>query len=241
MNQFVFSLHELVIRNEKHVLRIEDISFSVGNKSCAIALIGESGIGKTTIFKSLFPIYIRNWSLKPGFSFSAHHSFNNKLYTDKEIKSNRMPTTIGFASQLPFFIEECSASDNIFFPMKWTRNSTITNEQKKDYIEKWGLTKIAEKPMSILSGGQRQLVNLARALVLHPGVVIIDECFSSMNEEMAKKYIAFLSKEYSSTCFIVTSHRKTDIRNFGCPVLNLKRQQTRRGHFVVTTRRRVDA
>ncbi|WP_369334490.1 ATP-binding cassette domain-containing protein [Candidatus Thiosymbion oneisti] len=53
-------------------------------------------------------------------------------------------------------------------------------------MEKWGLGDFAEKPLSILSGGQRQLVNLARALVIKPGIVIIDECFSSMNENMAK-------------------------------------------------------
>lgn len=241
MNRFTFLLRELVISNKRHMLRIEDVSFSVGNESCAVALIGESGMGKTTIFKSLFPRYISDWSQEPGFQFSAEHAFNDKPYTDTEIRNNQMPTTIGFASQLPFFIEDCSAVDNIFFPLKWSKKNNLTNDQKQVYLEKWQLGHIAKKPMSILSGGQRQLVNLARALVLHPGVVIIDECFSSMNEEMAKKYIKFLANEYSNTCFVVTSHRKTDIRNFNCAILKLERVQTRRGYSVVTANGEVNA
>jgi ABC-type multidrug transport system ATPase subunit len=235
MNSFLFSLDELVIKNKEHVLRIKNVTFSVGNESCAVALIGESGIGKTTIFKSLFPRYVADWSLEPGFRFIANHTFKGVPFTDNEIKKNQIPTIIGFASQLPYFIEEHTARENVFFPLRWAKSNGFDVEEKQAYLEKWELNDIADKPMSILSGGQRQLVNLARALVLRPGVVIIDECFSSMNEEMARHYIAFLSSKYSETCFVVTSHRRTDIEHFNCPILRLNREERGR-EFVVTAK-----
>ena len=101
-------------------------------------------------------------------------------------------------------------------------------------MEKWKLDSLATKPLSILSGGQRQMVNLARTLVIKPDVVIIDECFSSMNEALAESYITLLKDEYCDVCFIVTSHRKSDIERFECAALKLKKEQTNRGYSVVT-------
>ncbi len=241
MKKFSFLLQELVITNKRHTLHVENISFSIGQSSNTVALIGESGMGKTTIFKSLFPRYIENWSLEPGFRFAANHSYDNVPFTNQDIRQNKLPTSIGFASQSPFFLEDYTASDNIFYPLDWTKRGNFSADEKNCYLDKWKISKLADKPLSILSGGQRQLVNLARALVINPKIVIIDECFSSMNESMAKQYISFLKEDYPDTYFIVTSHRKTDIRTFDCAILNLKRVDTKRGHSAVTAKREVHA
>ncbi|MCI5164434.1 MAG: hypothetical protein D3917_20965 [Candidatus Electrothrix sp. AX5] len=42
---FKFSLNELVLTNDKRELRVEGINFDVGKTNCAVALIGESGMG----------------------------------------------------------------------------------------------------------------------------------------------------------------------------------------------------
>nr|WP_279381418.1 ATP-binding cassette domain-containing protein [Candidatus Thiosymbion oneisti] len=127
-------------------MHIEDISFSIGNESCAVALVGESGMGKTTIFKSLFPRFINDWSIEPGFRFSAKHSFNNTSYTDREIQRNIMPTTIGFASQLPFFLEEHTASDNIF-SSKLDETRPLLNRRKKCLFGKVGIGRLRRKTL----------------------------------------------------------------------------------------------
>lgn len=231
---FSFSLNELVVKNDKHVLHIEGIKFVVGGDSCAVALIGDSGMGKTTIFKSLFPKYIELWNVNPQHRFSANHSFNGSDFTEVEIQQNRLPLRIGFANQLPYFLEDHTASENIFFPLRWTKTDQLSEEERSQYIAKWKLNRLAESRLSILSGGERQMVNLARAMVINPDVVIIDECFSSMNEKLAESYITLLKNEYSDVCFIVTSHRHSDIEHFECEALNLKKERARRGCFVVT-------
>jgi ABC-type multidrug transport system ATPase subunit len=223
-----------VITDKKHILHIEGINFTIGEDSCAIAMIGESGVGKTTIFKSLFPKYIELWSADKRFRFSAEHSFNGKTFNEKSIQQNKLPLRIGFANQLPYFLEEHTASENIFFPLKWKKANQMSTETRKEYLDKWELSNLAKKPLSILSGGQRQMVNLARSIVIEPDALIIDECFSAMNDELAEWYITFLKNEYSNICFIITSHRKSDIEKFECTTLKLKKEQTIRGYFVVT-------
>ncbi|MCI5119853.1 MAG: ATP-binding cassette domain-containing protein [Candidatus Electrothrix sp. AUS4] len=234
MPLFNFSLNELVLKNDTHELRVEGIKFKVGKDNCAVALIGESGMGKTTIFKSLFPKYLELWRMSKQHRLSVNHSFNGDKFDEIDIQKNRLPLTIGFANQSPYFLEENSTTDNIFFPLKWTNTSQISSEKQLEYLSTWRIDNIAAKPLSILSGGQRQIVNLARVMVTKPDVLIIDECFSSMNEKLAKFYITLLKENYSDVCFIVTSHRHSDIEQFECTSFTLKKEQGRAGYFVVT-------
>lgn len=229
-----FSLNELVLKNDKHELHIEGINFEVGKTHGAVALIGESGLGKTTIFKSLFPKYIELWRLNSQHRFSANHSFDGKEFNEVDIQKNALPIKIGFANQLPYFLEGNTTLDNIFFPLKWTNANNLSQEKRVQYIETWSLADLAAKPLSLLSGGERQIVNLARAMVTNPDVVIIDESFSSMNEKLAEAYIYLLKDNYPDVCFIVTSHRHSDIVQFECPVFTLKKELGRAGHLVVT-------
>ena len=93
---------------------------------------------------------------------------------------------------------------------------------------------MAKNKIGILSGGEKQLINVARMLVLRPEIAIIDECFSSMNEEMAFKYINIIMHNFKDVIFIVTSHRKSDISVFGCKFIRLKKEKRRSGDYYVT-------
>ena len=97
------------------------------------------------------------------------------------------------------------------------------------------LEDLAERQLSILSGGQRQLVNIARTMVLKPRLAIIDECFSSMNEEMARKYIDIIKRGFPNCFFLLTSHRQADVQYFGSEAMRLTKNQYKSGQTYVTT------
>lgn len=233
MAKFCFDLRELTISNRNHSLMIEGINFTLEPPHRSMSLLADSGIGKTTIFKSLFSKYIELWSIEKPFRFECKHSYNKYSFDNKDIQKNRIPISIGFASQFPYFLESQTGYQNIFAPLKW-RKINWSEEEKEKHIELFCLQNIASRQLSILSGGERQLINIARMMVLSPSIAIIDECFSSMNEQMAHTHINILKDKFPNTLFLITSHRTNDINSFSGKSLSLKRKQYKSGKFFVT-------
>ncbi|GAB6283077.1 MAG: hypothetical protein STSR0008_18320 [Ignavibacterium sp.] len=230
---FDFKLNRLSIQNRKSSLTIEGIDFKLDEKEKSFAILGDSGMGKTTIFKSLFSRYIQYWALEKKFTFDCLHTYKGKNFNNNDIIKNVNIPLIGFATQSPYFFNTENVSDNLFRPLDW-KNKKWTEQNKKEYIKLFEIEDLSTKSIDILSGGQKQLINIARMLVLNPSIAIIDECFSSMNEDMAKKYIDLIKNKFSDIIFLITSHRKTDINHFGCKYITLKKEKYKGGGFYVT-------
>ena len=64
MGSFKFNLKKLRIGHRGRSLTIEGVNFELAQEQHSMAILGESGMGKTTIFKSLFPKYISLWELE---------------------------------------------------------------------------------------------------------------------------------------------------------------------------------
>lgn len=230
---FAFNLNRLSIHNQKSSLTIEGIDFVLKENEKSYAILGDSGIGKTTIFRSLFYRYIQYWALEKNFIFDCNHNYNGNAFNHENIRKNKNIPSIGFATQSPYFFYTESVIDNLFKPLKW-KNIVWNEAAKSNYIKLFELEELTNKNIDILSGGQRQLVNIARMLVLKPNIAIIDECFSSMNEDMAKKYIDVLKNQFSDIIFLITSHRKADITHLGCNYISLKKEEYKGGGYYVT-------
>ena len=229
MKHFKFHLKKLKISRHSTSLTIEGINFELEKGDQSVAILGESGMGKTTIYKSMFTKYISLWEANKPFEFECEHNLHDITINQNTIKNAKLKQTIGFATQIPYFFNSKNARDNIFSPLKW-KKIIWSDDQKEKYIEKLNLKDIAEKEVSILSGGQRQLVNIARMLVLNPTVAIIDECFSNMNEKMAHKYMDIIKQLFPDCFFLLTSHRSSDVEYFGCKIINLTHMMYRSGH-----------
>jgi len=233
MTGFKFDLKELTIGDKKHTLTIEGIHFCLNSPERSIALLGDSGMGKTTIFRSLLSKYVQKWSLHSSFRFDCVHKLNDREFSAEDIQNDRRIVKIGFATQFPYFFESQTVFENVFAPLKW-KKLKLDRKNKEEYLKKFGLDTLTQKSISILSGGQRQLANIARMLVVKPQLAIIDECFSSMDEKMAYEKIKFILDYFNDIIFLVTSHRQSDVEAFGGKVIRLKKEQHRSGKFYVT-------
>ena len=72
-------------------------------------------------------------------------------------------------------------------------------------------TSVGEKGIT-LSGGQKQRIALARALLMNPKVLILDDSFSNLDSEMEEKLLQNLNDYYKETTKIIISHRLSAIR-----------------------------
>jgi len=178
---------------------LKDISFSVeqGEKT---AFIGANGSGKSTNFLCLDGI------LKPQ---SGRILYNNKpiSYSKKELLDLR--SKVGIVFQEPDnqlfaanVVQEISFG---LFNMKLPRNEI--EKKVEDIIDYMGITPFSQKPVHLLSGGQKKQVALADILVMEPVVLLMDEPVSALDPihtRMLHEKITELPKE--GITIIVSTH-----------------------------------
>lgn len=184
---------------------------------------------KQTIFRNL------NFSAKAGeFVIILGRSGTGKstlLYLiDKDIKMQKgkiqiMPENVivSLVFQSPTFIKNISVIDNIKIPLiaKGIDKKTIS-EKSECILKKIGIYDLKDRNIDELSGGQLARVQIARALIVNPDVLLLDEPTGSLDEENAK-YFIFLFKELSLNILVImVTHRENFAYAYGDKVYLLE-------------------
>lgn len=184
------------------VLKGIDLTINEGE---VVAIVGASGAGKTTLLHIL-------GSLENA---SKGHVFidNTELGSLKKDKLAAFRNQkMGFVFQFHQLLPEFTALENVMMP------ALIANIAKKEaekralkHLEFFGLLDRLEHRPSELSGGEKQRVAVARALVNNPSVIFADEPTGNLdthNRDELHKLIVQLRESYHQT-FIVVSHDQT--------------------------------
>lgn len=166
---------------EKLVLKDINITFNVGEM---VAIIGESGGGKTTLAK----IIIGLEELNSG----------KILYEGVQLKGLRKRefkycADIQYIFQDPYAAleENKTVREVLGEPIKICKRhkrNTLTSVEALEIVDK-NLLSYLDKKIENLSGGQRQKVSIARALIPIPKVIIADECTSMLDEESSDEVL----------------------------------------------------
>lgn len=101
--------------------------------------------------------------------------------------------------------------------------SAVSNEKTaKKYLCKLGLENELDSPPSSLSGGMKRRVALARALAFESQLVILDEPFKGLDENLKKDIIELIKEESQTRAFIIVTHESTDTDLLGGKVFELR-------------------
>lgn len=177
-----------------------NINFEL-NEGEMLTILGPNGVGKTTLIKCLLGFS----QLNQGNIF-----FDNKLY--KDINKKIFWKKISYVPQ----IKEFNFSYDVKSMIMLGRNPYIgfmKMPEKNDYyevekiIELFNLEKIKNKSMNNLSGGEKQMVLIARAMVSNPEMMIIDEPELNLdisNQDKIFKILNKLIKNKKVSCIINT-------------------------------------
>ena len=190
---------------DKKVNVLKNINVSI-KKGDFIALVGESGSGKTT-----FSDLIMNF-----------HSFKNgNINIDdidiRNINVNSLRKKIGLVSQDSILFND-TVSNNIKLGSPQSSNKDVYESAKKanafEFIEKMSDkfdTNIGEKGVRI-SGGQKQRLAIARAIIKNPDILILDEATSALDSHSEKKIQEAIDSFSNEMTLIIIAHRLSTIK-----------------------------
>lgn len=158
--------------------------FDIGKR---YALFGENGSGKTTFVKIL-GLLDKN--------FSGTYRINGKdvLSMSGSDIARLRNEVFGFMFQDNKLLENESAYNNIFIPLIYSKKYRYFERKKRviEIAEILGIEKLLKKRVFQMSGGEKHLVALARAMVNDPSVLILDEPFSSLSIENRKLIMEYV-------------------------------------------------
>lgn len=179
---------------------LKGISLNI-DRGEVVSITGPSGAGKTTLLQIMGSLD------KPDGGRVLYDGKDITRMSEKEISAFRNKH-IGFVFQFHQLLPEFTAQENITIPMLIAgQGMRQANERAKELLELLGLADRADHKPAELSGGEKQRIAVARALVNQPDVILADEPSGSLdtkNKEDLHKLFFSLRDQLGQTFVIVT-------------------------------------
>lgn len=181
--------------------KILDIPFLGINRGEVLIIIGPNGAGKSTLLSVLALLQ------KPG---AGWINFNGERTNGgSDLLYYRRKMAVVFQESL---LLDTSVYENVSLGLKLRKVSREQREERtRLWLDKFGISHLARQPARTLSGGEAQRTSLARAMVLDPEVLFLDEPFSSLDQPGKEALISDLKRvlgEKRMTVVMVTQDRE---------------------------------
>ena len=171
------------------------------NKQEIVAIVGPSGAGKTTLLQIIGTLD------KPDNGYVMIDGVNPFSLKENDMAHFRN-RHIGFVFQSHQLLPEFTALENVMIPMLIAREkATVAEKKAKELLDFLNMTdRMTHKPAE-LSGGEKQRIAVARALINNPSVILADEPSGSLdtkNKEELHALFFDLRNQLGQTFIIVT-------------------------------------
>ncbi len=200
------SVHRVSFSYDKETDILKDISFTIPCGKIT-ALVGESGVGKT----SLCHLLLRLFNPDTGTITWAGQDFKkfNKTWFRQQVAMVSQET----------FLFHTSIFENIRFFKPAASQKEVENAARAAQIDEFitslpkGYDTLIGDRGTRLSGGQKQRLSIARAILLNPKVLILDEATAFLDTKVENRIKKILKALMKDKTILLISHRKSSIEN----------------------------
>ena len=201
-------------------LILQNVNLQV-NKGEFVYLVGKTGTGKSTLLKTMYG----ELPLKEGEATVA--GYDLRKLTWKIVPYLRR--SIGVVFQDFQLLTDRNVNENLKFVLKATgwKDEKLMNEKIADVLEKVGLKSKGFKMPFEMSGGEQQRVDIARALLNSPKLILADEPTGNLDPETSDEIMNLLfhiSKDFG-TAIVMATHDYIVIRKFPARTVRTERGQ----------------
>ena len=196
-----------------YVLR--DISFEVAEGEF-ISIMGPSGSGKSTI------LHILGMLDTP--TAGEYYFFDEAVHNMKEKKLSELHKSyIGFVFQQYHLIDELTVYENLETPLLYQK---IKGDERRgkvaEILDRFNI--VAKKDLfpNQLSGGQQQLVAIARAIIANPKLILADEPIGNLHSDMGREIMQLLKKLNQEGKTIIQVTHSEENASYGNRIIRIK-------------------
>lgn len=201
-----YHIRSFAYPDEKDVSVLKNINFSL-KPGQTLGLVGRVGAGKTTIIQLL---------LREFDNYDGQITLNG--YDIRKIPLNVLLRQISYVPQNNYLFST-SIQKNIAFSQGDADQNQIIEAAKKSDLHNDILrmpfsynTLVGENGIS-LSGGQRQRISIARALLKHSQILIMDDALSAVDAKTETEILKSLRQERKNKTTLIATHRLTSVKN----------------------------
>jgi lipopolysaccharide export system ATP-binding protein len=176
---------------------VNEVNISVGQRSI-VGLLGRNGAGKTTTFRMCIGMIVPDGG---RVFFEGREITKLPMY-------KRAQLGMGYLSQEPSVFQRLSVRENLLAILEtMALGSAERRRRSDDLIERFGLTEVVNSQARFLSGGERRKLEIARAMVTNPSLILLDEPFSGVDPIAVEELQAEIRRLVASgVSILITDH-----------------------------------
>jgi len=196
---------------------VDSMDLSI-QKSQFVLVCGQSGCGKTTLLRNL------KKEIAPHGKSSGEIYYNGTLLADLDAKESA--SKIGFVRQNP---DNQIVTDTVWHELAFGLENLglptpVIRRRVAETAHFFGINAWFESDVFSLSGGQKQMLNLAAVMAMQPKLIILDEPTAQLDPIAAKEFLTVLRRinQELGTTVILSEHRLEDVLSLSDKVLLMK-------------------
>ncbi len=182
---------------DNHVLNGFSMELRLGEN---LVIMGKSGSGKSVMIKCLVGL------MQPD--EGSIEIMSKKIMELDQKELNNLRAEIGFLFQGSALYDSMTVRENLEFPLRKNKLDPVeVGKLVFQALQSVGLTEAIDLMPNELSGGMKRRVALARAIILHPKIIIYDEPTTGLDPITAKEIIELMrniQKKYGASSLIIT-------------------------------------
>jgi ABC-type lipoprotein export system ATPase subunit len=181
-----------------------------------ISIMGPSGAGKSTLL-SIIGMLDSSWTGEFYLLGQAVHALPQK----QRVALNKQH--VGFVFQQYHLIDDLTVAENLDMPLSYRNFKKSEREAMvADTLDKFGMVAKKDLYPRQLSGGQQQLVGVARAIIASPKIILADEPTGNLHSSVGRELMELFQKLNDAGTMIIQVTHSVEYARFGKRIIELR-------------------